>query len=130
MLRYQIDSSRVEKMLDKMKKEIPDEIVGAVDDAIKAGVNSAKYLVPIKTGKLKRGIYKDEPTKKEGDLITGSYCAEAYRKEHNYGFYQEAGWTDRAGNYHEGKYYMKRSKVKAEKVFIKKCNQLLGRYAR
>lgn len=113
-------------MLNQMKKEMPDKLEEAVDTAIEAGIASAQYLVPKDTRKLKRGIYKDEPTKKKGDLVTGSYCAEAYRKEHNYGYYQETGWTDRNGRWHEGKFYMKRSKNKAEKVFVKKCNQLLG----
>lgn len=131
MLNYQIDSKGVEKMLNEMRMDMPDKIVEAVDSAIDAGVNSAKYLVPKDTRKLKTSIAKDSKTKVEGFMVTGSYKALARNKKgHNYGFYQEAGWTDRAGNYHEGRFYMKRSKDKAEKVFIKKCNELLGRYTR
>ena len=131
MLRYQIDSKGVEKMLNEMRIEMPSRIVEAVDTAIDAGVNSAKYLAPKDTGKLKTSIAKDARTKVEGFMVTGSYKALARnRKGHNYGFYQEAGWTDAKGVYHEGRYYMKRSKDKAEKVFVRKCNEILGRYKR
>lgn len=131
MLRYQIDSAGVEKMLNEMRIEMPDRIVEAVDTAIVAGVNSAKYLVPKDTGKLKVSIAKDERTKVQGTVVTGSYKALATNKKgHNYGFYQEAGWTDSKGRFHEGRFYMKKSKDKAEKVFIKACNKILGRYVR
>lgn len=126
MLRYQIDSTKVEKMLNEMRTEMPDKIVDAVDSAIDAGIKSAKYLVPKDTHKLKLSIDKDEKTRVEGFMVTGSYKALARNKKgHNYGFYQETGWTDKLGRWHEGKYYMKRSKDKAEKVFVSKCKQIL-----
>lgn len=131
MLKYQIDSKGVEKMLNEMRIEMPDRIAEAVDTAVEAGVSSAKYLVPVDTRKLKTSIAKDEKTKVQGFMVTGSYKALARNgKGHNYGFYQEAGWTDKKGRYHEGRYFMKRSKDKAEKAFVKKCNQILGRYSR
>ena len=131
MLRYEIHSESVERMFNKMRLELPDKIVEAVYTAIVAGVTSAKYLVPKDTRKLKNSIAKEGATKVQGNVVTGSYKAIATnRKGHNYGFYQETGWTDSKGRWHEGKFYMKKSKDKAEKVFKKKCNQLLGRYTR
>ena len=131
MLSYQIHSESVEKMLNKMRTELPEKIVEAVDTDIEAGVASAKYLVPKDTRKLKNSIAKEGATKKEGNVVRGSYKAIATNKKgHNYGFYQETGWTDSKGRFHEGKFYMKKSKDKAEKVFKKSCNQLLGRFTR
>lgn len=132
MLRYNFDSKGVEKALQEMRIEMPTKIVDAVDKAIDSGIKSAKYLVPKDTRKLKNSIVKDGKTKVDALGVTGSYSALATnpRNGHNYGFYQEVGWTDSKGRFHEGKFYMKRSKEKAEKVFIKECNQILGRYAR
>lgn len=129
MLRYEIHSESVEKMFNKMRLELPSKIVEAVDTAIDAGVASAKYLVPKDTRKLTNSIAKEGATKVQGTVVKGSYKAIATNKKgHNYGFYQETGWTDKKGVWHEGKFYMKRSKDKAEKAFKRKCNQLLGRY--
>lgn len=127
MLSYKIDSTGVQKMLTKMRIEVPEKIVEAVDEALYAGISSAKFLAPKDTHKLEDSIWIDEKPKNEGNVVSGSYKALARNKKgHNYGYYQETGWKDRGGTYHEGKYYMERSKNKAEKIFVKKCKEILG----
>lgn len=131
MLKYSIDAEGVLKNLEAMQKQCPKEILGAVQEALEAGVSSAKYLVPKDTLKLMQSIEIDEKPRESSGTITGSYSAIALNSNgKNYGFYQEVGFVDKKGTFHEGRFYMLGSKIKAEKVFIKRSNAILGRYSR
>ncbi len=131
MLSYSIDSKGVLKALDNIRVQCPNEMQGVVGKALDAGVKSARYNVPKDTRKLMRSIKIDDRARKFGAKIHGSYSARANNsKGKNYGVYQETGWHDKNGAFHEGRYYMKRSKDKAEKVLVNEANKVLGRYVR
>ena len=131
MLSYSVDSKGVQRMLQKMATEMPSEIQSCMTKSLEGGVKSAKSYVPKDTLKLMRSIQVDGKVRRRGNIIAGSYSARANNsKGKNYGVYQEAGWTDKSGSFHEGRFYMLKSKAKAEKVFVRECNKALGRYVR
>ena len=131
MLSYSVDSKGVQRVLQKMATEMPTEIQSCVSKALQSGVSSAKTYVPKDTLKLMRSIQVDGKVRRRGNIIAGSYSARANNsKGKNYGAYQEAGWTDKSGRFHEGRFYMMKSKLKAEKVLVRECNKALGRYMR
>jgi hypothetical protein len=124
---YSVDARGVRANLQRMYKTLPENAERAMDKALNAGVRKAKSLAPVKTGKLKKSIKKGRLVRGTG-RISGTFTAYAENKSgKDYSQYQEGGFTDRAGNWHEGKRFMLAGRKRAEEVLLEESKKQIRR---
>jgi hypothetical protein len=127
MANYRVDSRGVVANLQKYKTSLPEGAVQAMYTALKAGVATAQALSPVDTGKLRDSI-KYNAVNEGKAKVSGSISAYAENTVgKDYARYQEAGFTDKQGSWHEGKRFMLAGRVEAERVLNEEVRKQTAR---
>ncbi|MCA1667148.1 MAG: hypothetical protein LC793_07070 [Thermomicrobia bacterium] len=110
---WSLDTSRL-RLSEKFVQGLTGELRDTLDHVRKEGEDFLKSIVPVDTGALVNSAVGG--TNQVVVYWRVALAPDPERPEANYGLFQNDGWTDRGGSFHEGHHYMERTELFAARL--------------